>query len=176
MFDVDGTLTQSTLADGTCYAQAMSEHLGLEIDTDWSTYRHSTDSGIAQELFTRVGRPVPSARDLEPVQRRLLELLRAALAEDPQACAPVPGAAALIEHLRVTPGVSLAIATGAWEDSARLKLRHAALPVADLAFASGDDAVDREEIMTVSLARAKAQAGLTTFMSSPMSVINRGTS
>ena len=29
MFDIDGTLTQSTLADGVCYAQAMSEHLDM---------------------------------------------------------------------------------------------------------------------------------------------------
>ena len=29
MFDVDGTLTQSTAADGSCYAQALSEHLDL---------------------------------------------------------------------------------------------------------------------------------------------------
>ncbi len=33
----------------------MSEHLETNIDTDWSTYRHSTDSGIALELFPRGG-------------------------------------------------------------------------------------------------------------------------
>ena len=63
MFDVDGTLTQSTLADRVCYAQVMSEHLDIEIDTDWSTYRQSTDSGIAHELFARAGRPTPTAQD-----------------------------------------------------------------------------------------------------------------
>ena len=62
MFDVDGTLTQSMDADGRCYAQAMAEHLGMEIDTDWSTYRHATDPGIAHELFARAGRPPPTAR------------------------------------------------------------------------------------------------------------------
>ena len=56
MFDVDGTLTQSTAADRSCYAQALSQHLDLQVDTDWSTYRHITDSGIAQELFERCGR------------------------------------------------------------------------------------------------------------------------
>ncbi len=163
MFDIDGTLTQSTLADGACYAQAMSEHLDIEIDTDWSTYRHSTDSGIAQELFARAGRPRPTARDLEPVRRRLLTLLGAALATDPEACAPVPGAGTLIERLRATPGVSIAIATGAWEDSARLKLRHAALPVNDLPLASGDDAASREEIMMLGLQRAADHAGVSSF-------------
>ena len=163
MFDVDGTLTQSTIADGACYAQAMSEHLDITIDTDWSTYRHSTDSGIAQELFARAGRRLPTARDLEPIRHRLIELLKVALHAEPLACAPTLGAGTLIEHLRATPGVTIAIATGAWEDSARLKLRHAALPVADLAFASGDDAVSREEILAVSLGRAKAHGGVTGF-------------
>ena len=56
MFDVDGTLTQSTRLDETCYVQAMAEHLNMQIDRDWSTYRDSTDSGNALELFERAGR------------------------------------------------------------------------------------------------------------------------
>ena len=163
MFDVDGTLTQSTLADGACYAQAMSEYLDIAVDTDWRTYRHSTESGIARELFARAGRPVPTARDLEPVRRRLVELLKTALEAEPAACAQTPGAGALIERMRSTPGVVVSIATGAWEDSARLKLSHAALPVADLPFASGNDALSREEILVVCLNRAKARAGVTDF-------------
>ena len=163
MFDVDGTLTRSIRADGVCYAQAMSEYLDMEIDTDWSAYRHSTDSGIAQELFARAGRPPPTTRDIERIRRRLLGLLADALRADPCECAPVSGAGSLIERLRTTPEVNVSIATGAWEDSARLKLRHAELPVSDLPFASGDDAAAREEIMTISLQRALQQAGVSAF-------------
>ena len=88
---------------------------------------------------------------------------KAALADDPQACAPVPGAIRLIECLRTTPDVSVAIATGAWEDLGRLRLRHAALPVNDLPLASGDDAISREEIMTISHRRAANLAEIAAF-------------
>ena len=163
LFDVDGTLTHSTLADGLCYAQVMSAHLDIDVDTDWSTYRYSTESGIAQELFARAGRPLPTTRDLEPVRRRLLTLLDSAFAADAGACTPVPGARALIERLRAEPNLSVAIATGAWGDSARLKLRHAGLAVTDLPLATADDAVVREDIMTIARTRAAEHAGVTRF-------------
>ena len=163
LFDVDGTLVHSTLTDGLCYAQVMSAHLDIDVDTDWSTHRHSTESGIAQELFARAGRPLPTTRDLEPVRRRLLTVLASAFAADPQACVPVPGARALIERLRAEPNLSVAIATGAWGDSARLKLRHVGLAVADLPLATADDAVVREDIMTIACARAAEQAGVPGF-------------
>ena len=163
LFDVDGTLTHSTLADGLCYAQVMSAHLDIDVDTDWSMYRHSTESGITRELFARAGRPLPTTRDLEPVRRRLLTLLASAFAADARACAPVPGARALIERLRAEPNLSVAIATGAWEDSTRLKLRHAGLGVADLPLATADDAVVREDIMTIACARAAEHAGVPGF-------------
>ena len=163
LFDVDGTLVHSTLPEGLFYAQVMSAHLDIDVDTDWSTHRHSTESGIAQELFARAGRPRPTTRDLEPVRRRLLTVLASAFAADAQACAAVRGARALIERLRTEPNLSVAIATGAWGDSARLKLRHAGLAVADLPMATADDAVTREDIMTIACARAAEDTGVPGF-------------
>jgi beta-phosphoglucomutase-like phosphatase (HAD superfamily) len=57
MFDIDGTLTATNDVDTECYARAMSEHLGVSVDSEWSRYRHVTDSGIAGELLERHGRP-----------------------------------------------------------------------------------------------------------------------
>ena len=54
MFDIDGTLTRSCGIDSRCFVDALCEVLGIQsIDTDWSNYRHTTDSGIAQEIITK---------------------------------------------------------------------------------------------------------------------------
>src|SRR2546426_7372341 len=146
IFDVDGTLTRTTTVDTVCYERAVSTQLGIAIDTDWSTYRHATDAGILSELLERQGiLETPSGP--AAVRRLFLDLLSAAVTADPDCCREVPGARAMIEYLRKLPDVQLAIATGAWADSARLKLRHAGIPAEQLPFASSDDSTSRERIL-----------------------------
>ena len=48
------------------------------------------------------------------------------------------------------------VATGGWAESALAKLRHAAVNVNGLAFASGDDAESRTGIMAICQERAAA--------------------
>ncbi len=46
VFDVDGTLVESDEFDGVLYAKAVRDVLDIDVDEDWSSYRHVTDSGI----------------------------------------------------------------------------------------------------------------------------------
>ena len=59
IFDIDGTLTQTTKADEECFVRSLAEVCGFgEVDTDWSHYKHATDSGILQEIYeAHAGRP-----------------------------------------------------------------------------------------------------------------------
>ena len=158
IFDVDGTLTRSTAVDAVCYARAVSDHLAVQIDTDWSNYRHATDAGILSEVLERQG-IAESPSTVAAVRDRFLRLLSGALVTDPTCCREVPGARTLIESLRKVTDLQLAIATGAWADSARLKLRHANLAVLQLPFASSDDSPSREEILRIASERAGAVIG-----------------
>jgi hypothetical protein len=68
MFDLDGTLTQTCQADETCFVQALREVFGFtDINTDWASYPHSSDSGLLEALFRiRLGRsPLPEEISLE---------------------------------------------------------------------------------------------------------------
>jgi phosphoglycolate phosphatase-like HAD superfamily hydrolase len=159
VFDVDGTLTRSTAVDAACYAQAVSEHLGARIDTNWSSYRHPTDAGILQELLERAGTTSPAQVDVGAVRRRFVDLLSGAFAADPGCCREVPGAAEFIQRLQGMTHIQLAIATGGWAESARLKLRHAEIAVNGIPFASSDDSYSRENILRLACQRATAQAG-----------------
>src|SRR5262245_57345672 len=50
IFDIDGTLTQAMKADTECFVRSLTDICGFgDVDTDWSRYKHATDSGI----FTR---------------------------------------------------------------------------------------------------------------------------
>lgn len=160
MFDVDGTLTLSTEMDDCCYVQTMLEHLGVTIDNDWSRYRHVTDSGIAAELFDRHQR---SREEMAVVRNRFIELVKESLEADPNCCRQVRGASSLLSRLRNTDGVEPSVATGGWAASALAKLQHAALNVAGLAFASGDDAESRTAVMALCHERAVALANVDKF-------------
>lgn len=165
IFDVDGTLTSTTAVDAECYVQALIEELGTPVDTDWSTYRDVTDTGIAFEAYERVGRRTPSYEDLGRLHDRFLSLLSAALTAQPARCTAVPGAAEIIGRLRSVPGVYLALATGAWKQSVELKLRHCGIPFDGLPLASANDSPSRERILELAVYRALQLAGLNSFTS-----------
>jgi phosphoglycolate phosphatase-like HAD superfamily hydrolase len=160
MFDIDGTLTLSNEVDARCYVRAMSEFLGIMIDDEWSHYPHVTDSGIASELF---GRHQRRLEELPAVQHRFISLLAESLVADPDSCRQVGGADSFLQRLRALPGITVGLATGGWADSARLKLRHAGLNIAGLAFASADDAQARTEIMLRCRERAARSANIDQF-------------
>lgn len=155
VFDVDGTLTRTagTGADFVCYARALAEVWGIQTTrTECDALPHVTDRGAAEALAARhLGRQV-APEDMEPLQARFLELLTDALPDDPGTLA-VPGAAALLGHLRAE-GHGVAIATGAWEASARLKLLRAGIPVDDIPLAACDAFATREAIMLDAIERA----------------------
>jgi len=155
VFDVDGTLTRTagTGADFVCYARALAEVWGITTTREeCNEVRHVTDRGTAEELVARrLGRTI-GPEDLVPLHTRFMELLADALPDDPATLA-VPGAAAILDHLRAA-GHGVAIATGAWEASARLKLTRAGIPLDGIPLAACDQHPAREAIMYHAIARA----------------------
>ena len=154
MFDIDGTLTTTNGVDTECYVQAMSEYLGVAIDSDWSRYQHVTDSGIASELLKLHGRPM---EEVSLLQRRFFELIEQALRSRPQSCEPIAGAAEFVEHVQRSADWVAGLATGGWGESARAKLRRAGIDFQGIPFASADDAEARIDIMKSCFERAEAE-------------------
>jgi phosphoglycolate phosphatase-like HAD superfamily hydrolase len=164
VFDIDGTLTRSSETDADCFVRAFADVFGLrEIDADWGSYEHATDSGITFEIFaSRLGRP-PTRAELERVRKRFIELLEIELREGRLTFEPVPGAPAALDALRADPGWAVAIATGGWGASARLKLGRACLAVDGLALATADDALSRADIVRAAIARSRELNGVERF-------------
>ncbi|MBB5017901.1 phosphoglycolate phosphatase-like HAD superfamily hydrolase [Chitinivorax tropicus] len=164
MFDVDGTLVDSLHYDGALFCQAVHEVLGIaEIDPDWRNYTHVTSSGILEEIVWRAKDRSVRADEAVAVQRRFGLLMRQQHEAKPDQAQALPGALALFNALRQTAGVAVAIATGGWGPEARLKLQVAGYPIDGVPFAAACEAISRQDIMRLALARAKTSCGVSEF-------------
>ncbi|HET9367736.1 MAG TPA: HAD family hydrolase [Candidatus Udaeobacter sp.] len=153
MFDIDGTLTQTTKVDEECFVRSFKDVFGFaDIDTDWSHYPRRTDSGIFHHVFTpRIGRS-PTAQEVSQFRQHFIQLLAAASSQSP--FAPVAGAERLLSRLAQGSSHRVSLATGGWRDSARLKMASAGMCFDDHPAASADDALERESIIRLSRQRA----------------------
>ena len=158
VFDIDGTLTDTNAVDDECYLRAVADVLGLGPEgLDWSRAPHVTDSALLRWLADQNARPVEEYHE-PAVIARLLELLQEQRATNPARFAAIPGAATVRSELE-RRGWSIALATGAWEPSARLKLNAIGFDVAEIVLASGTDALTRTDIVRCALRRATEQFG-----------------
>jgi phosphoglycolate phosphatase-like HAD superfamily hydrolase len=154
MFDIDGTLVDSVGFDASLYAQAVESVLNIEIDRNWNAYEHVSDSGILEQLLRDARFESERAALAARVQRRFVGLVRDYLEREPAAVREIAGAKRLVERLRALPEVCVAIATGGWEPTARLKLKHVEIDVSGIGFASSSDARVRTDIMRLAAQRA----------------------
>ena len=158
IFDIDGTLTQTMNVDAECFVRSLADVCGFTgVDTDWSRYTHATDSGVFHEIYeARAGRS-PTTNDVSQFRQHFVGLLAQASSEAP--FMPVTGAPQLLSRLTGSAEHSVALATGAWRDSARLKMVSAGLCYDDYPAASSDDALERETIVRLSMRKAAERYG-----------------
>jgi phosphoglycolate phosphatase-like HAD superfamily hydrolase len=154
MFDVDGTLVDSTGFDAALYAQSIGDHLGVEVDRSWGAYRHVTDGGILDELLGSHAAPERHAELRSRVREAFVARVRRHVQESGRSICEIAGAKRLFDVLAATPGVRVAIATGGWHETALLKLAAIGIDGESVALASSSDAVERAAIMRVAERRA----------------------
>lgn len=158
VFDVDGTLIQSTGVDDECFSRAIEVAWKIaDISTHWYDYKHVTDAGIATELFQKHFGREPEPAEMESLQQEFVSQLEIALSSTsiPQ----TPSVAAVLQRLQHHERWRAAIATGSWARPIALKLQAAGLSVSTLPMATSDDAFDRAEVIQVAAERAKEVYG-----------------
>jgi phosphoglycolate phosphatase-like HAD superfamily hydrolase len=153
VFDIDGTLTDTSAVDDECYVRAIEQVLGVDVrGTDWGDAPHVTDAAILEWLCERhCGRSLREG-ELDHARRVFVENLRSELTARPDRFRPIPGAGDVFARMR-SAGWEIAVATGGWETSARLKLQTIGIGHEGLALASASDARTRTEIIELAVAR-----------------------
>ena len=156
MFDMDGTLTDTTALDANCYINAIEQALGLrEIETDWESYPHASSSCCLEEIVRRACGRDPTAAESRAVQERMIEIMEDLHRSRGLTTKEIPGAAACVRALQES-GHAVAIASGDWQATAHHKLSIARIPFEQLPAAFCEASHVRTEIMQASLARAAA--------------------
>ena len=164
MFDIDETLTNTNEVDHLCFVQALSEILQMEAtDTDWTKYKNVTDQGCLEEFILRnMGRPA-TQKESTRIKKRHIQLLAQYAEIEPELFRPIPGAVEMLEDLNIRPEVKVGLATGAWLESANIKLRTAGFVHSHIPMATSSDAISREEIIISAERKVIKVAGLQGF-------------
>jgi len=163
MFDIDGTLLK-TESEDSLYSGSMKEWLSINsIDTDWTSYKHVTDSGIAAELFLRVKGYWPTEEDINHAANIFFKKWKQKLIDDPLACVPTEGINIFLSGLQSISDITIAVATGGWEKTAKLKLNHSGISFSKAAISTSNDSFSREQIMQIAYERASKIAKISNF-------------
>ncbi|HZS05734.1 MAG TPA: HAD family hydrolase [Blastocatellia bacterium] len=159
VFDVDGTLTDTSRVDNECFACAFTELLAVELDANWHDCPHVTDSGITQHIFRRQYERDPDEVEISGVRDCFMRLLRGRHESDASHFAQISGAAEMLSRLSAQPEWVIAVATGCWKESAGFKLAAAGIDLDSFPAAFADDSITREGIVETAVSRAKSHYG-----------------
>lgn len=157
VFDIDGTLTDTVALHQAAFLRALQSFDFPSLNSDWSSYRHHTDSGIFADAWQAAGRQGPGPADQLDFSARLDHEFRQL--QPMQAIREIPGAAAFVALLR-DKGWSVGFATGGLRALARLKLEHAGISFDEDTLVTASEHLTREEIVGATIvAMANDHAG-----------------
>jgi phosphoglycolate phosphatase-like HAD superfamily hydrolase len=155
IFDIDGTLTETSDVDTECFVQAFADaHAITKINTNWIEYPHATDSSISLQIFKEKFGRSPNESELLKFKNSFVRLLEKKYSEDSSLFAEVVGASSLLARLSKETEWKIAIATGGWRKSAELKLKNSGINIAEFPSAFAEDGLSREEILQSALSKS----------------------
>ena len=155
IFDIDGTLTSTNSVDDACFVEALAEaHAITDINTDWATYPHTTDSGITKQVFQERLSRDPEAAELDKFKSCFVDMLTERYNANSASFVAIAGAPVALSRLKEEPDWAVAIATGCWRESAMLKLRAAQIDIKGIPAAFAEDGLSREAILRAAVSRS----------------------
>ena len=155
LFDIDGTLTETNQIDDQCFVKAFAEsHQITDVETDWTKYNHVTDSGLVAEIFEKKTKRPPNEKDIAAFKHCFVANLNKAAEKNAELFVEVRNAKTMLEKLKLEKDWAIALATGSFYNSAKIKLKMAKISIKDFPIATADDAVSREEILQTAIKKS----------------------
>jgi len=167
LFDVDGTLTDTSADDDRLFRAALLENLPkdarpVEIGT-WTDFPEVTYPAVARDVITRACNRPAREGEIMLVRKAHAQKWQHALDTGAARITAKPGAREIVDEARRRPKFVAAIATGGWAPTALLKLKAAGFPVDELTIATADDAESRVGILRTAQMVAAAARGVPGF-------------
>lgn len=158
VLDIDGTLTNSEFQHQLAYVEAMRE-LGIkDVNTNWKTYAHMTDSYILKVNYERNFNQtfnLEFIKEFEEVMTlKILEL---------KTVNEISGAQEFILQLQKREDLGFCFATGSFLKPALYKLNQAGIPMVNELVVGSNHKFSREEIVAASIEQAKQYYNVSSF-------------
>jgi len=156
VFDIDGTLTKIQHLSSQCFKDAFEVVFGINIQSQkWGDLKHVTDWGISKEILAR-----EANREVKPEELKLLEKLFVALLKKTDKkykpfFSQVRGSGHFFDFLRKSQEYDVAIATGSWTSSAKIKLSSAGITHEGVPLEGSDHFFKREDIVLNAVKQAQ---------------------
>ena len=163
IFDIDGTLTNTSWVDHRCFERALSAIGMPSLEADWVGLTHISDTGLTQHLFQQKFARDPHAHEEATLRDHMVSFLHEQFALDAGLFAEVNGAADMLEKLFQKSDWVIALATGCWQASATMKLQSAQLELLGKPGGYGEDGPAREAIVRTAIERAMQQYDRSSF-------------
>ena len=131
-----------------CFFNAFQEVFNEDIsDVDWAQITHVTDWGITEELIsTRLGRVLVD-QDIDRLKGKFITLLQQEASRDQDQFKGIPGAKDFYDLCLSNVNIMTGLATGAWEESARIKLGAIQISPDACAFSNSNHHKERAQIL-----------------------------
>ncbi len=124
IFDIDGTLSDTTQVDDTCYISAFESTFGASIkDVNWSDIKHVTDRGIVEEMVLKIFNREVNSEEIDRMRKKFFQQISDEFKRDKSQFTEIPGAVIFFNNAEIDPNYEVGIATGGWEETADFKLK-----------------------------------------------------
>ncbi|WP_273565462.1 HAD family hydrolase [Maribacter halichondriae] len=149
IFDIDGTLTNTTKVDDKCFINAFKIVFGIDISyQNWSELTNVTDWGITEEIIIKNWNRIPTEIEYEKMISEFVAQLHSESKVNEKQFQEIEGALNFITFLSKKSNISIGIATGGWEQSANLKLKSIGIDAAEFAVGNSNHFKTREGILS----------------------------
>ncbi len=166
VFDIDGTLLDSTGVDEECYERAMKEthHIVFD-DFDWEKFSDVTDQGVTEDILKNHFGRIPTEEEIGVVERKMGELVWAEKSSHSHKFHAASGVESLINELLNQGDTAFCMATGAWRESALAKLSSLDNNLTPIPWEHAGKYRKRSEIVKSAIEKSKKHYGVEHFSS-----------
>ena len=147
IFDIDGTLTDTTKVDDKCYMESFESIFNKSIkDVQWNQLTNVTDWGIAEELIFKKLNRAPNFDDIQNLKKLFLKNLILEYDSNKTQFQEIEGASEFYKLLVNNNEFKIGIATGGWEETANFKLDVIGINPNTVCYSNSNHFKTREEI------------------------------
>lgn len=157
VFDIDDTISETALIHQQFFIEALREMGVQEMNTDFGSYKHHTDSFIAKQIYENGSSRIFYDVRLAEYENKVLEKLKQIEIKE------IKGAVQFLKELAKEKDIAIAFATGAVRKTAEYKLKKLGIPFVPEQLVASNQIEDREGIVATAIENAKQLNGLGEF-------------